>query len=67
MDLIEPSEAYVESYRSALSEFAEFGITGFWKHFGPIDDQKSYVQKIKCYPHVTGKNERRAACRRSRN
>ena len=57
MDLIEPSEAYLESYRSALSEFAEIGITGFWKHFGPIDGESSYVQKIKCYPHMTGKNE----------
>ena len=54
MDLIEPSFAFVESYRVALREFEHEGITGFWEHFGPLDDAEDYLQKIKQYQHVAG-------------
>ncbi len=57
MELVEPSLPFIESYKSALNEFDELGITGFWKMFGPIVDEQNYLQGIKCYQHKTGLGE----------
>ena len=54
MELIEPSPSYIASYREALKEFEGHHIFGFWKLFGPIDDEQSYVDRIQCYQHVAG-------------
>jgi predicted acetyltransferase len=54
MELIEPSFAFVESYRLALLEFERAGTLGFWRHFGPLDDVEANLQKIKQYQHVAG-------------
>jgi predicted acetyltransferase len=52
MELIEPSSTFLESYKLALNEFDEHGISGFWKHFGPVDANR--LQRIKCYQHLAG-------------
>lgn len=54
MELIEPSAAYIRSYQLALTEFEQHGIFGFWKNFGPIDDDVAYVDSIKNYQHRSG-------------
>jgi predicted acetyltransferase len=54
MELIEPSLAYIESYKSALVEFEEHGISGFWCLFGPIDDPAKYLHEIGRYRHRSG-------------
>lgn len=54
MELIEPSFAFVESYRAALREFEDEGVSGFWTLFGPLDDAEAYIQRIKQYQHVAG-------------
>ena len=54
MELIEPSSAFIASYKSALDEFDEHGISGFWRMFGPIEDETKYLQSIRNYQHKTG-------------
>jgi predicted acetyltransferase len=54
MELIEPSPAFVESYKAALREFEVNGISGFWEFFGPLDDPEAYIRRIKQYQHVAG-------------
>jgi predicted acetyltransferase len=54
MELIEPSPAFIGSYKSALKEFDEHGISGFWEFFGPLDDPEAYIQSISQYRHVAG-------------
>jgi predicted acetyltransferase len=54
MELIAPSEAFLESYQAALAEFDTNGVSGFWKSFGPIDDVAQYLMKIRQYQHVAG-------------
>jgi predicted acetyltransferase len=51
MKLIEPSLQFIESYKSALAEFEQEGISGFWKFFGPVDDAETYLRKIRRYEH----------------
>jgi predicted acetyltransferase len=51
MDLVEPSIDYAESYRSALREFEDAGISGFWKFFGSFEDPEAYVARIRQYSH----------------
>lgn len=54
IELIEPSAAFIESYQSALIEFDEQRIVGFWKLFGPIEDVAAYLQTIRSYQHISG-------------
>ena len=54
MELIEPSSAYIDSYKLALIEFDLHGISGFWKGFDSIDDVGTYLQNIKQYQHRSG-------------
>ncbi|TWU09354.1 Acetyltransferase (GNAT) family protein [Symmachiella macrocystis] len=54
MKLIEPNTAYIESYRSAIAEFEQSGISGFWYSFGVIDDPEEYLRRITQYTHRSG-------------
>src|SRR3954451_19297522 len=54
MELIEPAAKFIESYKSALIEFDNREIRGFWTHFGSIDDAETYLRSIKRYRHVCG-------------
>jgi predicted acetyltransferase len=54
MELIEPSNRFIESYKSALAEFEQHGISGFWKIFGPVDDAEAHLRNIKRYQHRGG-------------
>lgn len=51
MELIEPSLQFIESYKSALAEFEREGISGFWKFFGPVENEETYLRNIKRYRH----------------
>lgn len=56
MKLISPNTAYIESYRLALAEFEQSGISGFWYSFGVIDDPEEYLRRITQYTHRSGAN-----------
>jgi predicted acetyltransferase len=51
---MEPSPAYVESYKLALAEFEQHDISGFWSLFGPVGDAAAYIEKINRYRHRSG-------------
>jgi predicted acetyltransferase len=54
VELIEPPIRFIDSYKSALAEFEQQGISGFWKFFGPVDDAEAHLQNIKRYRHRGG-------------
>lgn len=47
MELVEPSEAYKESFREGLEEFKNAGIHGFWDAREPLDDIDRYIVRTK--------------------
>ncbi len=59
MELIQPTRTFIDSYRTALAEFEQHGISGFWHSFGPIDDPVEYLQQITNCAHRCGTNSGR--------
>jgi len=45
MKLVEPTTYYKASFREALQEFEEHGISGFWNAQGPVTDIGWYIKE----------------------